>query len=63
LIEAVRGVVRADEIIQIRVLERVGLEGKVLVRAQVVDPELFGPSRLAGGLLLEEEDIRLNTCA
>ena len=31
-----------------------------MVGAQVVDPELLGPGRLAGRLLVEEEDVRLD---
>src|SRR5947209_2138879 len=34
-----------------------GLEGEVLVRPQVVDPEGPGPRRLAGGLAFKEQDV------
>ena len=45
------------EVVEVFVGERVGLEGEVLVGAEVVDPEVFGPGLFAGFLALEEEDV------
>ena len=48
------------EVVEVFVGERVGLEGEVLVGAEVVDPEILGPGLFAGFLALEEEDVGLH---
>ena len=53
-------VVAGDELVQVRALQRVRLQGEVLVGAQVVDPELLRPRRLAGGLAVEEQHVGLH---
>jgi len=50
-------IVALDKIRQIRFLKGIGLEGEVLVRAQVVDPQLLRPGDLPGGPAVEEEHI------
>lgn len=57
---AVGRIVEGDELVQVRTLERVGLEGEMHVGAQVIDPELLGPRLFAGRLLVEEDDVRLD---
>ena len=49
-----------DELIEVRPLERVGLEREMLVRPQVVDLERVRPAALADRLAIEEEDVRLD---
>src|SRR5712692_2927946 len=52
---AVLGVVAGHEIVEVGACEGIGAQGEVLVGAQVVDPQAFGPVRGAGGFLIEEE--------
>ncbi len=54
---AVGGVVAGHELSQVVAAERVGLEGEILVGAQVVDPQVFGPGGFAGGFALEEQHV------
>jgi hypothetical protein len=56
----VLGLVAGHELIQVGPHEGRLLEGKGLVRAQVVDPHLSGPRRLAGRLAVEEEHVGLD---
>ena len=58
---AVFWIVALDELIEIFALQRICFQGEVLVGPEVVNPELLGPRRLAGLLLVEEEDVCLNT--
>ena len=51
------GVIDGFEVVEVLVGEGIGLEGEVLVGAEVVDPEVFGPGLFAGFLALEEEDV------
>jgi len=46
-------VVELDELVQMFALERIGLEREMLVRAQVVNPQLPGPRYFAGGFALK----------
>ena len=46
--------------IQIRAGERPGLQGEIHVRAQVVNPQLFRPGRLAGRFAVEEQQVGLH---
>src|SRR5512132_1825635 len=45
------------ELVEIFALEGIGLEGEVLVGAQVVYPELFSPRGFTRGLLVEKEHV------
>ena len=54
-------IVAFDEVLQVLQLERIGLEGEVLVGPQVVDPQLLRPWRLAGRLSVKEEHIGLDS--
>ena len=51
------GVVAGDEVVEMGAGERVGAQGEVLVGAEVVDPQAFGPVIGTGGFLVEEEDL------
>ena len=57
---AILRVAARDEVVQVTALERVFLEGKMKVRAQVIDPELLRPRLFLGGLAVEEQDVRLH---
>ena len=54
---AVLGVVALNELVEIFSLQRIGLEGKVLVGSEIVNPELLRPWRFAGRFLVEEENV------
>ena len=56
----VRRVVALYELVQVFALQRVGLQCEVHVGAQVVDPQLAGPRGFGGGLLVEEQHVRLH---
>jgi len=53
-------VVASDEVVEIVAGEALLLQGEVHVRAEVIEPHLFGPRLLAGGLAVEEEDVGLD---
>src|ERR1019366_1411195 len=57
---AVIRVVGADEIVQVATGEGVGLQGEVLVGAEIVDPQGACPGSLAGRLAVEEEHVGLD---
>jgi len=57
---AIRGVVAAYKIIQVGAGEGVGLQGEVLVGAEIVDPERAGPRRFGSRLAVEEEHVGLD---
>ena len=52
--------IAGDEVIQVPAPEGVGLQGEVLIRSEVVDPEGLGPRRFGRGAPIEEEDVRLH---
>ena len=52
---AILGMVAPDEVLQIGVAHRFGLEREVLVGAQVIDPQIFGPGFFASGSVVEEQ--------
>src|SRR5207302_3428885 len=52
--------VAEDEVVEIGPSQLTGLEGKVLVRPEVVDPQLLCPRCLLGRLAVEEEHVRLD---
>ena len=54
-------IIALDKFIEVFALQRIGLEGEVLVSPQVVDPKLLGPRSFTGWLLVEEENIGLDT--
>jgi hypothetical protein len=56
----VLGVEALHELIDVGPFHPLGLEGEVLVGAQVVNPEFACPRLLGGGLAVEEEDVRLD---
>lgn len=53
----VLGMVTLHELIQALALERIFLEDEMHVRAQVVNPELFGPRFSLRGFAVEEQDV------
>ena len=53
----IRRVVADYELVEVFALERIGLERKMFVRAQIVDPKLFRPGSLTRWLLVEKEDV------
>ena len=57
---AVLRIVAPDKVFQGGEAQPVGLQGEVLVGAQIVNPEFFRPGRLAGGFAVEEEHVGLN---
>ena len=59
-VKAVLGVEAGDEVVQVSTAEGIGLQSEVLVGAQVVDPERFGPGCFAGGFAVEEDDVRFD---
>ena len=58
---AVLGVEALDELVEIRTFQRSFFQSEVLIRAQVVDPELFRPRLFACWFAVEEQDVRLYT--
>lgn len=56
----VLGVVALDELPEVLRPEGIGLEGEMLVRPQIVDPEPLGPGGLARLFSVEEEDVGLD---
>ena len=50
-------VIAFHELVEVFALERIGLEREVFVGAEVVDPELLRPGRLARGFLVEKEHV------
>src|SRR5712692_4495474 len=55
----VLGSVARNEIVQVVALEWLRLQREVHVGPEVVDPEASGPRRLARGLPVKEQDVRL----
>ena len=51
------------EVVEVLVGEGIGLEGEVLVGAEVVDPEVFGPRGFAGGFEKEQISNLFNVIA
>ena len=58
---AVLRIVAGNEIVEITPLEGIFLQGEMLVRPQIIDPELLGPRFFLRGLAVEEEDVRLHS--
>lgn len=54
---AIRGILAADEVVQVGARESVGLQREVLVSAEIVDPERARPGRFAGRLAVEEKHV------
>jgi len=58
---SVLGIVAFNEVQEALELERIGLQSEVLVRPQIVDPELIRPGSFAGRLFIKEEHIGLHS--
>ena len=50
----IRRVVADYELVEVFALEWIGLERKMFVRAQIVNPEFICPGFLGGGFAVEE---------
>lgn len=50
-------IVALDEVLEILVLEGIGLESEMLIGSKVVDPQLLGPGILTGGFAVEEQHV------
>ena len=57
---AILGIITLYKILEVSVLHRILLQGKVHIRPQVIDPDLFGLHIGARGTLIEKDDIRLD---
>lgn len=58
---AILRVVALNELVEILGFQRIGLESKMLVGSEIVDPELLCPRCLACRFLVEEKDISFDT--
>src|SRR6266498_4760534 len=54
-------IVALNKFVEVFALQWIGFQGEMFVGSEVVDPELLGPRRFTGRLLIEEEDVRLYT--
>src|SRR6266511_6299034 len=51
-------IVALNKFVEVFALQWIGFQGEMFVGSEVVDPELLGPRRFTGRLLIEEEDVR-----
>ena len=51
------GFVESDELVEVGSCKRAGFEGEVLIGAEVVDPQLFGPRFFLSWFVLEEQHV------
>ena len=59
----VRRVIAFHELVKVFALERVGLEGEMLVGAEIVDPELLGPGGVSlAGFLSKKSTLAFTPC-
>ena len=54
-------VVARDKVVQVFPLQRIGLQGEVLIGAKVIDPQGLRPGSFAGRLAVEKQDIGLDS--
>ena len=57
---SILGIIALYKILEVSVLHRILLQGKVHIRPQVIDPDLLGLHIGARGTLIEKDDIRLD---
>jgi len=50
-------IVAFDEVLEILVFERIGLEREMLIGSEVIDPQLLRPRILAGGFAVEKQNV------
>ena len=57
---AILGVVAGDEVVEVGAFQLVFFQREMLVGAEIVDPQLFGPRLFLRRLAIEEEHVRLH---